>query len=153
MSDDTREPRTLRRKRARNKLWLEADGRCQLCGGPLGDDWEADHPVPWHVRQRTNMHEMQALCRACNRRKGRHMLRHHQSELQSLARDIRSQTLMPHIVIAVVTAGAGKSVLPVILARELIPHYADRICWVCPRMTLQRQGERVFQDEWLRALV
>lgn len=64
------EPRTLRSKRLRALLWYAADGRCQRCGVELGDDWHADHIVPWSLTGRTNVHEMQALCRACNLAKG-----------------------------------------------------------------------------------
>jgi 5-methylcytosine-specific restriction endonuclease McrA len=62
--------RTLRSKKLRALLWQAAGGKCQDCGGDLGDDWQADHIVPWAVSQRTNVHEMQALCRDCNLRKG-----------------------------------------------------------------------------------
>jgi 5-methylcytosine-specific restriction endonuclease McrA len=36
----------------------------------LGDDWHADHIVPWSTTHRTNVQEMQALCRRCNLAKG-----------------------------------------------------------------------------------
>jgi 5-methylcytosine-specific restriction endonuclease McrA len=64
------EPRTLRSKAKRALLWRAAGGLCQRCGAELGDDWEADHIVPWSVTHRTNLHEMQALCGVCNRAKG-----------------------------------------------------------------------------------
>jgi 5-methylcytosine-specific restriction endonuclease McrA len=66
----TTQQRTLRSKRLRALLWYAADGKCQRCGAALGDDWEADHIVPWVKTRRTNVHEMQALCAACNRKKG-----------------------------------------------------------------------------------
>ncbi len=62
--------RTLRSKRLRALLWCAADGKCQMCDGPLGEDWEADHIEPWAKTHRTNIFEMQALCFACNRKKG-----------------------------------------------------------------------------------
>ncbi len=65
--------RTLRSKKLRVLLWHAADGKCQSCGGALGDDWQADHVVPWKVTHRTNVHEMQALCADCNRKKGARM--------------------------------------------------------------------------------
>lgn len=63
--------RALRSGRQRAMLWYAADGKCQSCGKALDPaNWHADHIVP-HVRtQRTNVHEMQALCPACNRAKG-----------------------------------------------------------------------------------
>lgn len=62
--------RTLRKQKFRDLLWLAADGKCQICGCDLGDNWEADHIVPWKETQRTNLFEMQALCKTCNRKKG-----------------------------------------------------------------------------------
>lgn len=62
--------RTLRSKRLRNLLWVAAGGCCAICRAPLGADWQADHIVPWWKSRRTNVHEMQALCAACNREKG-----------------------------------------------------------------------------------
>lgn len=62
--------RTLRSKHLRNALWLAADGKCQLCGRDLPEDWHADHIVPYSETERTNVHEMQALCPTCNLRKG-----------------------------------------------------------------------------------
>jgi len=62
--------RTLRSKRLRALLWIAARGKCQICGHPLGEDWHADHIVAWCKSRRTNVHEMQALCRRCNLKKG-----------------------------------------------------------------------------------
>jgi 5-methylcytosine-specific restriction endonuclease McrA len=62
--------RTLRSKRLRAALWIAANGKCQICGCDLPDDWHADHIVPWTRSQRTNVHDMQALCPKCNHAKG-----------------------------------------------------------------------------------
>lgn len=62
--------RTLRSRRQRALLWYAAGGKCQNCGQPLGDNWQADHVVPWSKSHRTNVHEMQALCAKCNKQKG-----------------------------------------------------------------------------------
>ena len=70
MPDAMTDGRFLRSKRLRVLLWQAAGGRCQSCGDTLGPDWQADHVVPWSVSHRTNVHEMQALCRACNGAKG-----------------------------------------------------------------------------------
>ena len=58
--------RTLRSKSLRLLLWNAADGVCARCGQPLGDDWEADHIVPWSLTRTTNVFHMQALCAVCN---------------------------------------------------------------------------------------
>ena len=62
--------RFLRDPGLRAILYYNADGLCQNCGNPLSDDWHADHVIPWSVTQRTNVFEMEALCPACNLRKG-----------------------------------------------------------------------------------
>lgn len=62
--------RTLRSGQQRALLYLSWDGKCALCTGDLGEDWEADHIEPWRATHRTNVHEMQPLCRPCNREKG-----------------------------------------------------------------------------------
>ena len=64
--------RTLRSKALRAVLWYAAQGKCQICNADLdSNNWHADHVVPWATRQRTNVHEMQALCPKCNLRKGK----------------------------------------------------------------------------------
>lgn len=63
-------PRTLQSKKLRSLLYYSQDGKCAICGRDLPDDWHADHIVPWVVSQRTNVHEMQALCPRCNLQKG-----------------------------------------------------------------------------------
>lgn len=70
MSEPRRFNRTLRSPRLRALLWLAQDGKCALCGEELDGDWEADHIDPWRVSHRTNVHEMQATHRRCNRVKG-----------------------------------------------------------------------------------
>ena len=53
-------------------------------------------------------------------------------------------------IIAQVTPGGGKSALPLILAAELIPKLAAKICWVVPRVALQQQAEEAFLDPMFR---
>lgn len=62
--------RFLRGPADRILLWQAAHGRCQRCGMDLPPAWHADHIIPWRRTQRTNIHEMQALCPTCNRTKG-----------------------------------------------------------------------------------
>lgn len=147
------ERRTLRSNRDRALLWYAADGKCQICGQPLGDDWEADHIVPWSVTHRTNVHEMQALCAQCNRKKGANVgYRKHQIEGDRIAREIKGRTKRPKIVLFSVTPGGGKSLLPQIFAHQLIPSVADRICWIVPRDSLREQGEANFIDPKYRKI-
>lgn len=63
--------RTLRSVRARNRKRREQDHRCAECGDCLtNENVELDHTIPYRITKTTNPHDMQALCRACNRRKG-----------------------------------------------------------------------------------
>ena len=63
--------RTLRCVRARNRKRREQGQKCAVCGDVLTDDnVELDHVVPYRTTKTTNPHDMQALCRACNRKKG-----------------------------------------------------------------------------------
>jgi superfamily II DNA or RNA helicase len=82
------------------------------------------------------------------------MLRRHQKEILDIARLIKSGGARDKSIVAQVTPGGGKSLLPVILAAELIGVIADRICWVVPRNALQEQAEQAFTDpEFRRMLV
>lgn len=55
---------------ARVALFLAADGRCAQCGGQLEPAWHADHVVPVRAGGPTVPANGQALCPACNLRKG-----------------------------------------------------------------------------------
>lgn len=70
-------------------------------------------------------------------------LRSHQRSMLALMEEVQQGRPLRDIY-AAVTPGAGKSWLPVIAARALIPARADKICWVVPRKNLARQAEDVF---------
>lgn len=71
MADRAPAQRCLRGLQRRYALWLAAGKRCELCGAPVEfADMEADHTEAFVRSGRTNVHEMQCLCRSCNRRKG-----------------------------------------------------------------------------------
>lgn len=77
-------------------------------------------------------------------------LRKHQAETSEIADGIVAESGIKNIV-ADVVPGGGKSLLPVILASKLIPAgLSSKIAWICPRMSLQDQGERVFLDHRFR---
>ncbi len=150
MSDKNR---VLRSKRLRALLWYSAGGKCQRCGCDLPDDFEADHTIPYCVIKRTNFQEMQVLCQKCNREKGTMQLRKHQEEMLQICDQIKAGVSSARTIIASVTPGGGKSLLPVIAATRLIPTIADAICWVAPRQSLQEQAELAFIDaHWRRFL-
>lgn len=72
-------------------------------------------------------------------------LRYHQQAVVDACRDILAGGEITEIVLSV-TPGGGKSFVPVILAENLIPRVAERICWVVPRNALKYQGEAEFTD-------
>lgn len=55
-------------------------------------------------------------------------------------------------IVAHVTPGGGKSTLPIQAGRLITSGLADRICWICPRASLQDQAERNFIDPFFRHL-
>ncbi|MEX2598273.1 MAG: DEAD/DEAH box helicase family protein, partial [Dehalococcoidia bacterium] len=80
-------------------------------------------------------------------------LRSHQRDMLALMQQVLAGRPLTDIY-ASVTPGAGKSWLPVIAARALIPAVADKICWVVPRRNLARQAEDVFaRNEGLQRLM
>ena len=64
--------RSFNRKQ-RDALWLAADGRCELCGCELPDDFHADHIHPYSRGGDTDVMNGQALCPKCNLAKGNTM--------------------------------------------------------------------------------
>ena len=76
-------------------------------------------------------------------------LRKHQREMIEVCREILDKKPIKEIILAV-TPGGGKSFVPVILAENLIPTIADKICWVVPRNSLKYQGEDEFcNPRWM----
>lgn len=79
-------------------------------------------------------------------------LRKHQSDLSKIIDRIISGDPV-RTIICRVTPGGGKSALPIIAGRLIAAGLADGICWVCPRRSLQYQGERNFQDPFFREAI
>jgi superfamily II DNA or RNA helicase len=70
-------------------------------------------------------------------------LRKHQRETVDVCREILEGKSIREIILSV-TPGGGKSFVPVIVADNLIPAIAEKICWVVPRNSLKYQGEDEF---------
>lgn len=79
-------------------------------------------------------------------------LRRHQLELEKLTTLIQAGADIRKILM-IVTPGGGKSVLPQIIARDLIPSVCDRIVWVTPRDSLANQGRDNFLEPRYRQLL
>ena len=75
-------------------------------------------------------------------------LRAHQRALANLVAAIaRGEATGVTDILAAVTPGGGKSLLPVIAAAHLIKAgIVERICWVVPRDSLRLQAEEAFAD-------
>jgi len=81
-------------------------------------------------------------------------LRAHQRQLVGVIEAIVSGQASARDILAAVTPGGGKSLLPVIAAAGLVAAgMIDRVCWVVPRDSLRRQAEEAFADPaWRTAL-
>ncbi|MCK8784967.1 DEAD/DEAH box helicase family protein [Roseomonas sp. NAR14] len=79
-------------------------------------------------------------------------LRTHQRLLAAIVEAIATGQTEARDILAAVTPGGGKSLLPVLAAARLIPAgIAERICWVVPRDSLRLQAEEAFADPAWRA--
>jgi superfamily II DNA or RNA helicase len=79
-------------------------------------------------------------------------LRKHQRELSQIIDEIITGAPVRRII-ARVTPGGGKSMLPIIAGRLIPAGLADAICWICPRTALQNQGEHNFLDPNFREIL
>ena len=79
------------------------------------------------------------------------MLRKHQRDFDRTIDGIIAGSGVRDIV-AHVTPGGGKSTLPIQAGRLITAGLADRICWICPRASLQDQAERNFIDPNFRRM-
>ena len=89
-------------------------------------------------------------------------LRKHQAEFYQICKRIKAGEQIQKIIM-LVTPGGGKSLIPVIAAANLIPNrnsgnifhgtIADAICWVVPRLNLQKQAEENFEDWYFKNML
>src|SRR4051812_49907332 len=79
-------------------------------------------------------------------------LRRHQEMVNNIVAAIAQRETDARDILAAVTPGGGKSLLPVIAAARLIAAgVVDRVCWVVPRDSLRLQAEEAFADPAWRA--
>ena len=82
------------------------------------------------------------------------LLRQHQRALYQLCEEFNAG-LRPRLkrVVCYATPGGGKALIPVIAARRLIPGTMSKLCWVVPRLSLQKQAEREFTKPGFQAML
>ena len=79
-------------------------------------------------------------------------LRTHQRRLAGVVAAIATGATEARDILAAVTPGGGKSLLPVIAAAQLMQAgIVQRVCWVVPRDSLRLQAEEAFADPAWRA--
>jgi type I site-specific restriction endonuclease len=80
-------------------------------------------------------------------------LRSHQARIAGIVGAIASgETAGLRDILAAVTPGGGKSLLPVIAAARLLAAgVVERVCWIVPRDSLRLQAEEAFADPGWRA--
>ena len=79
------------------------------------------------------------------------MLRKHQSDMIAVIDSIIAGSSIRNIIVKA-TPGAGKSSLPLAAGKLIKAGLADKICWICPRKSLQYQGEKNFIDPFFRRM-
>jgi superfamily II DNA or RNA helicase len=84
----------------------------------------------------------------------RQSYRSHQRRLIGVVEAIVSGATAARDILAAVTPGGGKSLLPVLAGTRLIQAgVIERICWVVPRDSLRLQAEEAFADPVWRAIL
>jgi superfamily II DNA or RNA helicase len=156
--------RVLSGLRDRMLLYLQAGGQCRLCGVALPRGWHADHVVPFSQVRETKIANMQALCPACNLKKGKKTMqktktidignsnagafREHQKAAFELAQQIAAGRFTSKKIFANVTPGGGKTGLASILIHELFRQgIIDRVLYVVPRVALRSQVIQSFCND------
>ncbi|QKE89213.1 DEAD/DEAH box helicase family protein [Lichenicola cladoniae] len=81
-------------------------------------------------------------------------LRTHQQRLANLVAAMAAGETTARDILAAVTPGGGKSLLPVIAAARLIEAgLIERVCWIVPRDSLRLQAEEAFTDPVWRSVL
>ena|SRR3712207_4095976 len=81
-------------------------------------------------------------------------LRTHQQALDTIVCGIAAGESPVRDILAAMTPGGGKSLLPVIAAARLIATgVVDRVCWIVPCESLRLQAEEAFADPAWRGAI
>jgi superfamily II DNA or RNA helicase len=139
----TPDPRRRFSGRERTALYLAADGRCMGCGVELDPGWHADHVDPHVAGGPTDVINGQALCAACNLKKGATVLVTPRAWQRSLIAKYHNHTGPDFLCVA--CPGAGKTKGAGFIAKDLLESgEVDRILVVVPSFPLR--------DQWRKSL-
>jgi superfamily II DNA or RNA helicase len=143
-STGSEQPRQRRRFNTSERvaLYLAAGGHCAHCGTPLEAGWHGDHITPYSAGGPTDVINGQALCPACNFKKG-------STSMQwtgPTAREWQRAALDTYVVrdpqdfLVVATPGAGKTKFALRLAFDLLESgKVERVVVVVPSEHLKTQ--------------
>lgn len=133
-------------KKERQALFLVADGRSELSGELLGDDWEADHIIPWSKGGVTDLSNAQAITLQENRRKGNVLvkLRDWQQEfINEFNKSDRTDFMLAAL------PGGGKTVAALSVAQQFLNNHPEgRIIVVVPTLNLCEQWRGVSYEHF-----
>lgn len=78
-------------------------------------------------------------------------LRQNQADMLRIVNEIIAGSPVKNIIVSSYP-GTGKSTIPIIAGKLITAKLADKIAWICPRLSLQDQGERLFLDPFFRQM-
>jgi superfamily II DNA or RNA helicase len=136
-------------------LFVMCGGRCQRCGGVLGESWDAHHVKRHADGGVTELTNVMALCRPC------HVAIHRKLTMVITPRGWQKSAIQTFIsklgssVSFQATPGAGKTILSALCARELLlpsadgsPSKADFAIIVVPTTALKGSDDAGFLGDW-----
>ncbi|MFJ4791798.1 HNH endonuclease [Kitasatospora purpeofusca] len=142
-----RDPQRFFSPSQRQVLYELAEGGCQRCSTELEEGWHADHKVPWSVGGPTSIENGQALCDACNAKKGTDMQFSDDFVPRPFQREVlfrvveRIRDRQQHTVV-LASPGSGKTLTYQALATDLIRlGLIDYVAVFVPRTSLAEQCE------------
>jgi superfamily II DNA or RNA helicase len=142
-----RDPRRRFNKTERAILYLLAEGRCVECEEPLDPGWHSDHVIPHSLSGATELLNGQALCPACNLKKGATVEYTDTFEPRPFQADVIETVLNRHaagkrVTVVEAATGAGKTLTSQATACELLRANAIDVALILvPRINLAQQYE------------
>ena len=131
----------MARQRIREALYVNAQGRSQLSGAPLGSTWETDHKVPRAAGGSDDIFNLQALTGDENRAKSMANPPDPRAWQEEFIYAWRRDTSASFLLVAL--PGAGKTVAALMAAREWIAEHPERrkVVIVVPTDALRNQWQ------------